>query len=258
MRDCGVAEKEPRECMVMPHLMKLRLQSRPYPDADVYPFNLAVLRETAGIEFPVPVTFFAGGNGTGKSTLLRAIGLGCGIHIWEGERRRRYKKSPFENLFHLFLEIVWEDGPVPGSYFSSDLFRFWAEALDEFAVSDPQMLNYFGGRSLLSQSHGQSLLSFFRSRYCRKGLYLLDEPETALSPQSQIELIRVLQESARQGNTQFIVATHSPILLACPGAMIYSFDAPPIQRVDYENTEYFRVYREFLEDPAAYLERGSG
>jgi len=238
----------------MPHLTTVNFQSRPYPETDVYPFNISVLKETRRIDFSVPVTFFAGGNGTGKSTLLRAIGQGCGIHVWEGERRRRYKKSPFENLFHLFLEFVWANGAVPGSYFSSDIFHFWAEALDEFALSDPGILGYFGGHSLLSQSHGQSLLSFFRSRYRRKGLYLLDEPETALSPQSQIELIRILVDCARQGNTQFIIATHSPILLACPDAMIYSFDAPPIGPVAYEETEYFKVYREFFNDPGKYLE----
>lgn len=242
----------------MPHLKALRFQSRPYPDADVYPFNLSVLRETRELDFPVPLTFFAGGNGTGKSTLLRAVGRGCGIHVWEGERRRRYRKSPFEDLFHLFLDYCWEEGPVPGSFFSAEIFRFWAQALDEFALSDPAMLEHFGGRSLLSQSHGQSLLSFFRSRYRRKGLYLLDEPETALSPKSQIELIRILLDSAAQGNTQFLIATHSPILLACPGAVIYSFDTPPIRPVAYEETEYFRVYRDFLKDPGKYLDGKPG
>jgi predicted ATPase len=242
----------------MPHLKKLHLMANSYPDTDQYPFNLPLLRETGEIDFPGPLTFFAGDNGTGKSTLLRAICRGSGIHIWEGERRGRYRKSPFENALHHFLGLEWEDGFVPGSFFSSDIFRFWAEALDEFALSDPGMLNYFGGSSLMSQSHGQSMLSFFRSRYSRKGLYLLDEPETALSPRSQIELIRILEEAAARGDAQFIVATHSPILLACPGAVIYNFDDLPLKPVPYEETEYFKVYRDFLFDRGKYLELEPG
>jgi len=240
----------------MPHLKKLHFQARPYPDTDLYPFNLPLFRETDGIDFPGPLTLFAGDNGTGKSTLLRAVCRGCGIHIWEGERRRRYRKSPFENMLHHFLGLRWEEGFVPGSFFSSEIFRFWAEALDEFALSDPGMLKYFGGHSLMSQSHGQSLLSFFRSRYSRKGLYLLDEPETALSPRSQIELIRILEQSAARGDVQFIIATHSPILLACPGAVIYNFDHIPLKSVPYEETEYYKVYSDFLNNREKYLKSG--
>jgi predicted ATPase len=119
------------------------------------------------------------------------------------------------------MEVLWADSSVPGSYFSSEIFRIWVEALDEFASADPGVLRYFGGRSLVSQSQGESLLAFFRSRYSIRGLYLLDEPETALSPRSQIELIRILLKASMHGNAQFIIATHSPILLACPGAVIY-------------------------------------
>ena len=237
----------------MPHLKELLFEAHPYPRTEYYPFNLPLLSNTKSVDFPAPITFFAGENGTGKSTILRAICRGCGIHIWEGERRRRYSKSPYENSLHHFLSIVWTDGSVPGSYFSSEIFRSWAEALDDFASSDPGMLKYFGGSSLMSQSHGQSLLSFFRSRYSIRGLYLLDEPETALSPRSQIELIRILLEASSRGDAQFIIATHSPILLACPGAAIYSFDRAPLTTVSYEETEYYKVYRDFMSNRERYL-----
>lgn len=200
-----------------------------------------------------PVTFFAGENGTGKSTILRAICRGCGIHIWESERRRRYSRSPYEDNLHNYMEIVWSNGSVPGSYFSSEIFRDFALALDEFAAADPGMLRYFGGQSLMNQSHGESLLSYFGSRYAIRGLYLLDEPETALSPASQVKLIRIITEAAVRGDAQFIIASHSPILLACPGAKIYSFDETPPKVVEYEETEYYKVYREFLEDRGKYL-----
>jgi predicted ATPase len=115
------------------------------------------------------------------------------------------------------------------------------------------MLRYFGGQSLMNQSHGQSLLSYFGSRYSIRGLYLLDEPETALSPASQIKLTKIIKEAAARGDAQFIIASHSPILLACPGASVLSFDEVPPGEVQYEETEYYRVYKEFLEDRGKFL-----
>ena len=121
------------------------------------------------------------------------------------------------------------------------------------ALPDPGQLKYFGGSSLVTKSHGQSLMAYFRARYQVEGLYLLDEPETALSPKSQLELLGLLDRMSRQGHAQFIVATHSPILLACPGATIYSFDRIPLEPVSYEETEHYRIYRSFMQDPTEYL-----
>jgi predicted ATPase len=104
------------------------------------------------------------------------------------------------------------------------------------------------------QSHGQSLMSFFKSRFKIKGLYLLDEPETALSPASLIELVKLLSQTSRAGHAQFIIATHSPILLACPEARIYRFNASSLEQVDYEETEHFQVYRSFMLNPSKYLQ----
>ena len=154
------------------------------------------------------------------------------------------------------FELEWVDGPIPGSFFSSEIFKNFAQNLDEWAATDPGQLKYFGGKSLLVQSHGQSLMSYFRSRYGIKGLYILDEPETALSPKSQLELLEILVKNSRSGHAQFIVATHSPILLACPGSTIYSFDHAPVRSIDYEDTDYYRIYKDFMNDPAKYT--GSG
>jgi predicted ATPase len=125
--------------------------------------------------------------------------------------------------------------------------------LDEWACSDPALLEYYGGKSLTALSHGQSLMSYFRNRYQIRGLYLVDEPETALSPKTQIQFVRLLKEMADQGHAQFIVATHSPILLACPGATIYSFDEIPVRQVAYEETEHYRLYKDFMNDRDRYL-----
>ncbi len=238
------------------HLTSVALCAEQYPTDEHYPFNLPVLRETEVIPFETPVTFFVGENGTGKSTLLEALCRKCGIHIWQGDDRARVERNPYERKLCDYIALEWADGRVPGSFFGSDIFRHFAMILDEWAASDPGQLEYFGGQSLLTQSHGQSLMSFFRARYRIEGLYLLDEPETALSPRSQLGLVTLLHEMGRAGHAQFIVATHSPILLACPGATIYSFDCVPVEPVAYEETDHYRVYREFMADRGRYLPGG--
>lgn len=236
-----------------PHIREIRFETARYPDTDHYPFNLPLVKEAPPLSLDAPITLFAGENGSGKSTILRAICRACGIHIWEGGRRRRYSKSPFEESLHNFINVVWSNGSVPGSYFSSDIFNTFAVSLDDFAAADPGILKYYGGSSLMNQSHGESLLSYFGSRYSIEGLYLLDEPETALSPASQVKLIRIITDAAARGDAQFIIASHSPILLACPGARIYSFDEVPVKVVEYEETEYYKVYREFMEDRGKFI-----
>lgn len=228
------------------HLQRVRIRSDLFPTREHYPFSLEVLQRTEGLEFPTAVTFFVGENGCGKSTLLESITRACGIHIWHGDQRTRYGFNPHEGELHRFVEKQWADGGVTGCYFASQTFHGFSRILDEWASSDPGVLEYFGGRSLLAQSHGQSLMSFFRSRFALRGLYLLDEPETALSPKTQLELLELLKTCIEEGRAQFIIATHSPILLSCPGATIYSFDHIPVLPIAYEETEHYRVYREFI------------
>jgi predicted ATPase len=236
------------------HLSEVKIYPEKFPATDLYPFNLEVFHRKTTLCLNSPVTFFIGENGTGKSTLLEAIADKCGIYSWQGIEKRRFNKSPYERDFYRVISIQWTNGMVPGSLFSSRVFRNFAKVLDEWASSDPKILDYFGGKSLMNQSHGQSLMSFFNSRFKIKGLYLLDEPETALSPKSQLELLRILNVMGSAGHAQFIVATHSPILLACPGASIYSFDQSLILPLAYEQTDYYRIYKRFMEDRKAFLE----
>ena len=167
--------------------------------------------------------------------------------------RRRFRPNPYDERLHECLAIEWANGSVPGSFFGSEIFHDFTRILDEWAVNDPGQLKYFGGESLVTMSHGESLMAFFRSRYQIKGLHLLDEPETALSPRRQLQLLEVLAEAGGAGDAQFVIATHSPILLACPGATIYSFDYVPLQRVQYEETEHYQVYYNFMVDRDKYL-----
>lgn len=236
------------------HLSEVKIFSEKYPAYDCYPFNLPTFHQTKSLVFDSPVSFFVGENGTGKSTLLKAICRRCGIHIWEGVARRRFEVNPYEKDLHMAIDVRWTNGVVPGSFFASEIFRNFAQLIDEWAVTNPGQLEYFGGKSLLTQSHGQSLMSYFRSRYQIKGLYLLDEPETALSPKTQLALLGLLKEMSQAGHAQFIVATHSPILMACPGAKIYSFDEIPIKEIDYRETDHFKIYQNFMENPKDYLD----
>ncbi len=240
----------------MLHLKNVRLLSEQYPTRNHYPFNIDVLNQTRILKFISPVTFLVGENGSGKSTLLEALARRCQIHIWSGIERTRSVINPYEETFFLYIEVEWTDGIVPGSFFSSQIFRNFAHLLDEWEADNPGQIDYFGGKSLLTQSHGQSLLSFFKARYKIKGLYLLDEPETAISPKSQLELLKLLQEMSALGHAQFIIATHSPILLACPGSVIYSFDQSPVEAVHYEGTEHYQVYKNFMENPGRFLKKG--
>ncbi len=237
------------------HLRSVDFHQLKYPTKDFYPFNLSVFQQTKHITFDSPVSFFVGENGSGKSTLLKALSRSCGIYIWQELERTRYNRNPYEDKFCDYLAIEWMDGRVPGSFFGSDIFHHFTQILDEWAAADPGQLMYFGGRSLITQSHGESLMSFFRSRYKIKGLYLLDEPETALSPRSQLALLELLMNTDSSDQTQFIIATHSPILLACPQASIFSFDYSPIKKVRYEETEHYRIYKDFLENRTNYLQR---
>ena len=235
------------------HLKEVTLLSEQYPTRDHYPFNIVLLQKTRSIQFSSPVTFFIGENGSGKTTLLEALARQCNIHIWSGIERTRSVINPYEQTFFLYTRVKWANGIVPGSFFSSQIFRNFAQLLDEWEADNPGQIDYFGGKSLLTQSHGQSVMSFFKARYRIKGLYLLDEPETALSPRSQLELLRLLDEMSALGHAQFIIATHSPILLACPKSAIYSFDHTPVKTIRYEDTEHYSIYKNFMKNPRRYL-----
>jgi predicted ATPase len=238
------------------HIRSLRLLHDTFPVDNAYPFSLDVFRKTDLLEFPCPVTFFIGENGTGKSTLLRAIARCCSIHIWEEREGRRDPKNLHEDQLYQSLRVEWTDGKVPGSFFASEIFRHFTEVLDQWGIADSGCLDYFGSGSLIVKSHGQSHMSFFENRFKRRGLYLLDEPENALSPKKQLGLLQMLREYSRRGDAQFIIVTHSPILLALPEAEIYSFDEVPIRKVAYEDTDYYRIYRDFLDNREKYLDGG--
>jgi predicted ATPase len=228
------------------HLLKLTLRTRDFPDPSRYPFSLKCLRKTRELVFERPVTLLVGDNGTGKSTLLRALAQAAGVHIWRFEGGARLEPNPYEEALADYMTVTWANGKVPGAFFSSDLFHDFSQLLEEWARADPGQLRYFGGRSLLTQSHGESLMTYFEHRYRLPGLYLLDEPETALSPERQLKLCQLLAERGRSGQAQFVVATHSPLVMAAAGAELLSFDGELITPIQYRDTEHYRAYSAFF------------
>jgi predicted ATPase len=235
------------------HLVKIRINSENYPTDRFYPFNVPILRGTAELTLKSPIVFFVGENGSGKSTLLEAVTRKCGVHIWHKPKRHLAHYNPYETKLADYITITWANGGVPGSLFRAETFRDFADFLDDVALCDPGRLKYHGGRILNTLSHGEGILSYFSTRYHIKGIYFLDEPEAALSPASQIKFLHVLQQVEAAGHAQFIIATHSPILLAYPGAQIFSFDGMRIEEVAYEDTVHYRLYKQFLADRDAFL-----
>ncbi len=230
------------------YINQITINHGQFPTKEAYPFSLAILQNTDALNLNRPVTIFTGENGTGKSTLLRAICLRCHIHIWEGVERTRAENNPFENRLQYALDIGWTDGPVNGSFFSPELFRNFSQLVDEWAVNSPGILEYYGGASLITQSHGQSTMAYFRSMYNRRGVFFMDEPEAALSPATQLDLLALITEQSRNGTAQFFISTHSPILMSCEQAEIFSFDGAAILPVNLKDTSHYKVYQKLFKN----------
>jgi predicted ATPase len=236
------------------YITKLSINSDEYPTHRVYPFDIPILSNTTELTLKSRVVFFVGENGSGKSTLLEAITRKCGVHIWHKPKRHLAHENPFETRLADYIDVTWSNGRVPGSLFRAETFHEFADFLDDVALCDPGRLKYHGGRILNTLSHGEGILSYFSHRYHIKGLYFLDEPESALSPGRQVEFLNLLRQLEARGHAQFIIATHSPILLAYPGAQIFNFDSTHIEEVAYEETTHYKIYKQFFDDRSTLIE----
>ena len=237
-------------------LTKFRINSDQFPTHRYYPFNIPILSATDELTLTSQVAFFVGENGSGKSTLLEAITRKCGIHTWDKPRRNLAHNNPYEHKLADYVSVTWANGHVPGSLFRAETFHDFADFLDDVSLCDPGRLEYHGGQILNTLSHGEAILSYFKTRYHLRGLYFLDEPESALSPARQLQFLKLLQQVEAQGHAQFIIATHSPILLAYPGAQIFSFDAPQIEELSYEDTVHYKIYKRFFSDRSVFFQNG--
>jgi predicted ATPase len=231
-------------------------------DFKSHPFSIALIKSLQEIKFPTQVTFFVGENGTGKSTILEAIALNAGFGAEGGSKNINFKTSAektytgTETLANQ-LTLSWNYKPhaMNGYFFRAESFFNVANYIDQLAQYGGPELAYapYGGKSLHAQSHGESFLSFFKNRLGSGGFFIFDEPEAALSPQRQLTLMTIIHEMCKNPHSQFIIATHSPILLAYPGATIYSCDADNLKTIAYTDTEHYTITKNFLNNPRHYL-----
>ena len=216
-------------------------------DAAAYPFAVPAFSRGIDLTLTSPVTFFVGENGSGKSTLLEAVAEGCGFNP-EGGSRDHFRdmaagRSPLLDA----LRLTWRPKVTKGFFLRAESFYNFATYIE--GVSD---MGAYGGKSLHAQSHGESFLALFANRF-DQGVFILDEPEAALSPQRQLSFLKIIHDLAAAGRAQFLIATHSPIILAYPGAVLFSLDGDAIEEIAYRDTKHFLITRDFLSSPERFF-----
>lgn len=219
------------------------------PDApeNMFPFFIPAIAKL-DLKLSKHITFLVGENGSGKSTILEAIADKIGFDLMGGAKYHGFKEEYEADLAKYLLLTKNPRLPIgQGFFFRAESFFNLSQYIDEHG--NP---NYWGGRELLKQSHGESFLSAFNNQF-REGLFLLDEPEAALSPQRQLSLLAILHAMEKERKSQFIIATHSPILLAYPNADIFLLDENGITKVKYEETDHYQITKGFLDNPDYYF-----
>jgi predicted ATPase len=238
-----------------PYLQSLSVRDDKVLDYSCFPFNLPFL-PTLDIRFPTPVTFFAGENGSGKSTVIEAIAEICRLPVSGGGRNELAGTHGPQTESELApaLRAHFKHRPVDGYFFRAEFQAHFASLLERRG-EDPDFhgnpYSRYGGRSLHKQSHGEAFLAILMT-WMTPGMILMDEPESALSPQRQLSLLVQMANLARQGDVQFVVATHSPILLTFPGATIISFDDAKLSTITLEQTRHYQITKGILDAPERY------
>lgn len=231
-------------------LKRITLLREDIPSLHSYPFSIPAIRNLQEISLKRNVTFFVGENGSGKSTLLEAIADKCEFNTAGGGRNNTYDVYASESVLGKYIRLSWLPKISNGFFLRAESFYNFATHIDEV---DDSGFRQYGGRSLHEQSHGESFLSLFLHRFKEESIFLLDEPEAALSPQRQLTFLRIIHDLASKGNAQFIIATHSPILLGYPNADILSFDHEQIAQIDYEMTDHYQITKYFLQHRDKFL-----
>lgn len=221
-------------------------------DWESYPFSVAAIRSFEQLEFRSRICFFAGENGTGKSTLLEAIASHYGFGREGGTRSFANSSSDSNHSIDPLvqaLRLSFDRRTGKGYFLRAESFFNAASYIDEIGVTQ-----YYGGRSLHAHSHGETFFKVLDLKFRRDGLFLLDEPEAALSPQRQLAFLVLLNDTLKNcKDAQFIISTHSPVLLGYPGAQIISFDDQSLHEIEYEQTAPMQIVRRFLNDKDRFL-----
>ena len=216
-------------------------------DPTRHPFNIRAFSRGIDLELRAKVTFFVGENGSGKSTLLEALAECCGFHPEGGNRDHHRAMFAERSALAQALRLSWLPRVTEGFFLRAESFYNFATYIEQ--VSN---LRAYGGKSLHAQSHGESFLALFTHRF-EQGLYILDEPEAALSPKRQLTFLRIIHDLETPGHAQFLISTHSPIILSYPGAVLFSLDGEEIREIAFRETEHYSITRDFLNAPDLYL-----
>lgn len=235
--------------LTRPYWIEARFERREGWDDDAYPFNLPAVRTLHSLEFHPNVTFLVGENGPGKSTLIEALAVAWGFNAEGGSKNFGFStRGSHSSLFRYVRPVRAPLRPIDGFFLRAESYFNLAseiERLDTDPADGPRIIDSYGGKSLHEQSHGESFFALFENRFIGDGLYILDEPEAALSPSRQLSFLAKMHQLVL-ARSQLIIATHSPIILGYPNAWIYQVSGHGVDRVDYEDTDHFQVTRNFL------------
>jgi predicted ATPase len=239
------------------YILEVKLRRDKVASFDLYPFSLPAIRNLNTLELHPAVTFIVGENGSGKSTLLEAVAVAAGFNAEGGTKNFRFQTRGSHSSLHEYLRLIKSARRARDGFFlrAESFFNVATEIerLDDEPSFGPPVIDSYGGRSLHEQSHGESFFALMNNRFGGQGFYVLDEPEAALSPTRQLAMISRMHQLVHD-RSQFIIATHSPILMAYPNAWIYQITARGLERVALEDTEHFAVAKRFLNDPKTQLD----
>jgi predicted ATPase len=240
------------------YVREVKLRRERITSFDQYPFSLRAVRNLQTLPLHPAVTLIVGENGSGKSTLLEAIAVAWGFNPEGGTRNFRFQTRGSHSNLHQYLTLVKGiRRPKDGFFLRAESFFNLAtdiERMDAEPAPAPPIINSYGRRSLHEQSHGESFFALMTHRFGGQGFYVLDEPEAALSPSRQLAMMARVHQLV-QARSQFIIATHSPILMAYPDAWLYQITAEGLARIEYQETEHYIVAKRFLNDPKGQLDR---
>ncbi|AET68296.1 putative ATPase [Desulfosporosinus orientis DSM 765] len=236
------------ESSITQYIRSIELDRKNIPTWSEYPFNLPAIKDLHKLSFHPKVTFIIGENGSGKSTVLESIAVAYGFNAEGGTKNFTFSTKPTHSDLKSYIKVVKGiKKPRNGFFLRAESFYNFAtnlDDLDEEMSTEPRLIDYYGGRSLHEQSHGESFFALFQNKFGREGIYVLDEPEAALSPSRQMAMLSRMHDLVKEGS-QFIIATHSPIIMAYPNAWIYQINEG-FEKVNYEDTEHYQVMRAFL------------
>lgn len=234
------------------YVLAVKLRRERVPSFDFYPFSLSAIRALDTLELHPKVTFIVGENGSGKSTLLEAVAVAAGFNAEGGTKNFRFHTRRSHSALTECITLVKGVRRARDGFFlrAESFFNVATqiEVLDSEPAFGPPVIDSYGGKSLHEQSHGESFFALMNERFGGQGFYVLDEPEAALSPTRQLAMLRRMHELVADAS-QFVVATHSPILMAYPQAWIYQIGDAGLTRVELEETDHYVVAKRFLSDP---------